>query len=391
MKDSMKTLDRHNTDCVKWDLCDNPDMLPLWVADMDFETPKAVIEAVQKRAAHGIYGYATVPQAYYDAVISWFSRRHGWKMNAEHIIYTTGVVPAISAIIAAVTRPGDDVVSFTPAYNCFFSSIRNKGCRMSASELVYNPQSRSFSIDFEDLERRLASPKATAMLLCNPHNPTGRVWTREELRRIGGLCLKYNVFVISDEIHCEFTMPGIEYTPYATLGPEFEAACAVCTAPTKAFNLAGLQVANITVSDSEARRKIDRAINDAEVCDLGVFGPVALIAAYNEGEKWLEGINAAIASNYALLREYADSHIPGMKVCSLEGTYLPWADCSALIGPDRKFAGSTQLCAHLKKHGVWLSPGDMYDNKASDFVRFNIACSPETLQTALDRIRTALM
>lgn len=387
----MKTLDRHNTGSVKWDLCDTPDMLPLWVADMDFEAPQAVIEAVRKRAGHGIYGYATVPQAYYDAVTSWFSRRHGWKMDAGHIICTTGVVPAISAIIAAVTRPGDDVVSFTPAYNCFFSSIRNKGCRLSASELVYDPVSRSFNIDFEDLERRLASPKATAMLLCNPHNPTGRVWTRGELRRIGELCIRHNVFVISDEIHCEFTMPGIQYTPYATLGPEFEAACAVCTAPTKAFNLAGLQVANITVSDSEARRKIDRAINDAEVCDLGVFGPVALIAAYNEGEKWLEEVNAAIASNYAILRGYADSQIPGMKVCSLEGTYLPWADCSELIGTGKKFAGSTELCGHLKKHGVWINPGDMYDDKASGFVRFNIACSVQTLQTALERIRKALL
>ncbi len=386
----MKTLDRHNTSCVKWDLCEDPDTLPLWVADMDFETAPAVIEAVNRRAAHGIYGYTTVPDSYYDAIVSWFSRRHGWTMKKEHIIYTTGVVPAISAIIDAMARPGDDVVSFTPAYNCFFSCIRNKGCRLSASQLQYDAATGHFSIDFDDLERRLAAPKATVMLLCNPHNPTGRVWTREELKKIGDLCLKYGVFVISDEIHCEFTLPGHKYIPYNALGAEYEQNSAICTSPSKAFNIAGLQVANITVANDEARRRIDRAINDAEVCDLGVFGPVALEAAYNEGGQWLEGINEDIASNFAFLKAYADTNIPGMRVSALEGTYLAWADYSALIGEGRRFASSTELCSHLKAHGVWINPGDMYDNVASSFVRINLACAQDLLSEALRRIKLAL-
>lgn len=423
---AIKTLDRRNTGCVKWDECETPEMLPLWVADMDFETAPCVYEAVQRRAAHGIYGYTFAQDSYFDALTSWFSRRHGWNFTREQVIYTTGVVPAISAIIAAMTRPGDEVVTLSPMYNCFFSSIRNKGCRMSASELLYNREEGSFSIDFENLERRLSQPKATVMLLCNPHNPTGRVWTPEELRRIGDLCLKHDVFVISDEIHCEFVMPGHTYTPYASLGDCYAANCAVCTSPSKAFNIAGLQVANIIVPDARVRRKVDRAINDAEVCDLGVFGPVALEAAYNGGEQWLEEVNEAIASNYSLLCATLGEQLPQVRVCRLEGTYLPWLDCSALIGKPglndtvdnaagdnaagdsvagliaagdtaagltaagAPFESTTALCGYLKKHGVWLNPGDIYSNVPSAFVRINIACSKETLSEALRRIADCL-
>lgn len=382
----MKTLDRRNTNCVKWDCCPDPDMLPLWVADMDFETAPAIVEAINKRAAHGIYGYARVPESYFKAVTSWFSRKHGWEMDPADIIYTIGVVPAISAILDAMARPGDDVVTFTPAYNCFFSCIRNRGCRLSASELVYSAQDNKFHIDFEDLERRLAQPKATIMLLCNPHNPTGRVWTREELMRIGELCLRHNVFIISDEIHCEFTLPGHEYTPFASLSEELALHCAACTSPSKAFNIAGLQAANITVKNPEAHRLIDRAINDAEICDLGVFGPVAVEAAYNGGEQWLKDLNATIADNYAFLRDYIAANIPIIKTTTMEGTYLPWLDCSALIGSGKAFESSQQLCEHLKKYKVWLNPGDMYDCCSSVYVRVNIACSKETLALALERL-----
>lgn len=391
----IKALDRRGTSCVKWDLCENDDMIPLWVADMDFETAPAVRDAVIERAAHGIYGYTHVPDSYYEAVCSWFERRHAWKMTPEQIIYTIGVVPAISAIIDAMARPGDDVVTLNPMYNCFFSSIRNKGCRMSASELVYDRESGHFSIDFEDLERRLAEPKATVMLLCNPHNPTGRVWTREELTRIGDLCLKHGVFVISDEIHCEFEMPGHKYTPYASLGEEYAAACAVCTSPSKAFNIAGLQAANISVCNPEARRKIDRAINDAEICDLGVFGPIAVEAAYNKGEAWLDELNAYIAANYELLREFVDEKLPRLKVAQLEGTYLAWVDCSEVLGENDAeqnaiFSSTTKLCTRLKDYGVWVNPGDMYDCGASCFIRVNLACSRDTLAEALRRIALLL-
>lgn len=387
LENIMKTLDRRGTSCVKWDLCDRDDMLPLWVADMDFETAPSVKKAVMERAAHGIYGYTHVGDSYYEALCGWFSRRHGWDFTPDQVIYTTGVVPAISAIIEAMARPGDDVVTLSPMYNCFFSSIRNKGCRMSASTLKYDSESGSFAIDFEDLEKRLSHPKATVMLLCNPHNPTGRVWSEAELRHIGDLCLKHDVFVISDEIHCEFVMPGFRYTPYASLGEEYAMNCAVCTSPSKAFNIAGLQVANITVPDAKARRRIDRAINDAEICDLGVFGPLALEAAYNDGEQWLEGINADIAGNYRFLESYVNENIPGMKVCAMEGTYLSWVDCSKAL---EKFSSSTRLCEYLKENGVWVNPGDMYDCEASSFVRINLACSRDVLAEAMRRIAEAL-
>lgn len=386
----MKTLDRRNTSCVKWDSCPEKDMLPLWVADMDFETAPAVVKAVQERSAHGIYGYTIVPDSYYDAIIGWFERRHAWRMERQQIICTTGVVPAISAIIDAVSRPGDDVVCFTPAYNCFFSSIRNKGCRMSASQLVYDEQNASFNIDFQDLEQRLSHPKASVMLLCNPHNPSSRVWTADELRRIGDLCLKHGVFVISDEIHCEFTMPGHTYTPYASLGESYAMNCAVCTSPSKAFNIAGLQAANITIPNPVIRTQVDRSINDAEICDLGVFGPVALEAAYNHGDLWMDQLNSYICSNYHLLKDFIDAHLPQIKVCKLEGTYLVWADCSAYIGSGKAFASSTEFCAYLKERMLWINPGDMYDNLPSAFVRINIACSKETLSKALERLRECL-
>lgn len=386
----MRTLDRKGTGCVKWDAAEDSQMLPLWVADMDFETAPAIIEAIQRRAAHGIYGYTLVQPSYYDAVVRWFDRRHGWKMHADHLIYTTGVVPAVSAIIDAMARPGDDVVTFAPAYNCFFSSIRNKGCRLSASALTYDPATRHYEIDFADLEARLSEPKATVMLLCNPHNPTGRVWTADELRRIGDLCLKYGVFVISDEIHCEFVRPGYKYIPYASLGETYAQHCAVCTSPSKAFNIAGLQAANITVPSDEARRRIDRAINDAEVCDLGVFGPVAVEAAYNYGEAWLDELNAAIVANSDALEAYLAAHHPDLLVTRAEGTYLPWVNCAPIVGEGKRFATSTALCEHLKAHHLWLNPGDMYDDRPSAFVRFNVACSAETLDEALRRFTVAL-
>lgn len=382
----MKTLDRRNTNCVKWDTISDPDMLPLWVADMDFETAPAITKAVQERAAHGIYGYARVPHSYFDAVTGWFARRHGWHMESGEIIYTTGVVPAISAIIDAMARVGDDIVTFTPAYNCFFSCIRNKGCRISASELVFSAADNRFHINFEDLEKRLSEPKASIMLLCNPHNPTGRVWSADELKRISDLCIKHNVFVISDEIHCEFTQPGYSYTPFATLGEKHAQNCAICTSPSKAFNIAGLQAANITIKNPHARLLVDRAINDSEICDLGVFGPVAAEAAYREGDQWLDELNAAIAENYAFLKEYIAKNIPLIRTTTMEGTYLPWLDCSALIGEGKAFSSSDDFCNHLKTYKLWLNPGDMYDCKPSSYIRVNIACSKETLALAMERL-----
>ena len=283
-------IPRRGTNSYKWDSANDADILPMWVADMDFRTAPAVTEVLKKRVEHGIFGYVRVPDSYYHAVIHWFGRRHYWKIEREWIIYTTGVVPALSAIIKALTNPGDRVLVQTPVYNCFFSSIRNNGCEIISNPLIY--EDNTYRIDFDDLEKKAADPKVKLLLLCNPHNPAGRVWSKQELIRIGEICLRNNVWVVSDEIHCELVFPGHTYTSFASLSEEFRMHSVTCTSPSKAFNLAGLQIANIISADADIRRKIDKAININEVCDVNPFGVEALIAAYNEGEEWLEELKS---------------------------------------------------------------------------------------------------
>ena len=264
---------------------------------------------------------------YYDAVISWFSRRHGWTMRREWIQYTSGVVPAVSAVIKALTVPGDRVIVQTPVYNCFFSSIRNNGCDVSESPLIY--AGGLYTMDFDDLERRAADPRARLMLLCNPHNPAGRVWTAEELLRVNDICMRHGVTVVSDEIHCELVYDGHEYRPFASLSAGCLANSVTCCSPSKAFNTAGLQIANIISADADVRRRIDRAININEVCDVNPFGVAALIAAYNEGGEWLDSLLAYIKGNYTALCEFFAGRLPRVRIVPMEGTYLVWADISA--------------------------------------------------------------
>ena len=280
---------RTGTNSYKWDSAVDTDVLPMWVADMDFRTAPVIIETLRQRVEHGIFGYTRVPDAYYEAVTGWFERRHGWQIRKEWMICTSGVVPAISAVIKALTEPGDKVLVQTPVYNCFFSSIRNNRCEIIRTPLSYAHD--TFTIDYEDLEKKAADPKVKVMLLCNPHNPAGRVWTREELSRIGKICIRNGLIVVSDEIHCELVFPGYTFTPFASISEEFLRHSVTCLSPSKAFNIAGLQIANIVCYDENLRRKIDRAININEVCDVNPFGVIATIAAYNEGEEWLSAPN----------------------------------------------------------------------------------------------------
>ena len=262
-------IPRRHTNSYKWDSAADSDVLPLWVADMDFRTAPAITEALADRVGHGIFGYTRVPDEYYEAVCAWFKRRHGWAIEKEWMIYTSGVVPAVSAIIKALTVPGDQILVQTPVYNCFFSSIRNNGCETASNPLVY--ENHTYRIDFEDLERKASDERVKVMLLCNPHNPAGRVWTREELMQIGEISLRHNVTVVSDEIHCELTSPGHAYTPFASLPETVTGHAVTCISPSKAFNIAGLQIANIVAPDEEIRRRIDKAININEVCDVNPF------------------------------------------------------------------------------------------------------------------------
>ena len=372
-----KTIDRRATNSYKWDSAPEG-VLPMWVADMDFRTAPAIIDALQKRVAHGIFGYSRVPVAYYVAVTSWFSRRHGWDIDREWIIYTSGVVPAVSAVIKALTVPGDKVIVQTPVYNCFFSSIRNNGC-----EIVSNPLRRTadtYEMDFDALERCAADPRAKVMLLCNPHNPAGRVWTPDELTRLGNICLRNGVTVVADEIHCELVYQGFKYTPFASLSDAFLHRSVTCVSPSKAFNIAGLQIANIVAFDNDLRSRIDKAININEVCDVNPFGVAATIAAYNEGEEWLNQLVDYLYGNYEAMAEFCRRELPEFPITRLEGTYLVWMDCSSLGMPSDALEH-----ALLDDARLWLNAGTMYGAEGEGYMRWNIACPRSVMLDGLNR------
>lgn len=376
-------IPRRGTNSYKWDSAGDADILPMWVADMDFRTAPPVVEALRKRAEHGIFGYVRVPDAYYAAVTNWFARRHDWQIEKEWIIYTTGVVPALSAVIKALTIPGDKVMVQPPVYNCFFSSIRNNGCGMIANPLIY--RNGTYQIDFADLEQKAADPSVKVLLLCNPHNPAGRVWTKQELTRIGDICIRNNVWVIADEIHCELVFPGHTYIPFASISQEFLMHSVTCTSPSKAFNLAGLQIANIISADTDIRIKIDKAINVNEVCDVNPFGVEALMAAYNDSEEWLEELKQYLFANYNYLRAYFAECLPKFPVSMLEGTYLVWVDCSVLNQSSDKIVKTL-----LEKEKLWVNEGGLYGEAGEGFIRINIACPRQQLIEGLNRLRRAL-
>lgn len=373
-----EVISRRNTNCIKWDNSADPEMLPMWVADMDFRTAPAIVEALQKRVSHGIFGYTRVPDEYYEAVIGWLDRRHGLRVRKDWFIYTSGVVPAISAIVKAMTEPGDKVILQTPVYNCFFSSVRNNGCEIVSNPLVY--ADNTYHMDYEDLERKASDPRVKVLILCNPHNPAGRVWTREELVKLGDICIRHNVLVISDEIHCELVYPGHRHLPFASISEEFQKHSVTCISPSKAFNIAGLQIANIIAPDDEIRRRIDRAINVNEVCDVNPFGVIATIAAYNEGEEWLDQLIGYIWENYKFMKDFCAKNLPDFPLVVLEGTYLAWMDCSALHIP------SEELEERLRKEAkLWLNAGAMYGKDGDRFMRWNLACPRERVEDGLNR------
>jgi len=309
-----------------------------------------------------------------------FRSLSNFTLNRDWILFTSGVVPALSAIIKALTVPGDKVLVQAPVYNCFFSNIRNDECEMVANELIY--KDGTYTINFDDLEQKAADPKVKLMLLCNPHNPAGRVWTREELQRIGEICLRNNVIVVSDEIHCDLVYDGYTHIPFASINEEFLQNSVTCITPTKTFNLAGIQVANIVAADEEIRKKIDKALNVNEVCEINAFAVEALIAAYNEGEDWLEELKVYLHENYTLLTEFFREYLPHLPVIKLEATYLVWVDCSVLGLTSKEIADKLLL-----KEKVWVNEGTMYGEAGESFIRINIATQRERLINGLKKIR----
>ena len=377
-------VNRRGTNSVKWDEEKEDGIIPLWVADMDFLAAPAIRRAVEERAKHGVFGYAIVGDSYYAAITNWFKRRHNWAIERDWIIYTTGVIPAISATIHALAMPGEKVLIQTPVYNCFYSCIRNQGLRVLESPL--KREGNTYVVDWDDFEAKCADKKTTLFLLCNPHNPAGRVWTKDELARMNEICMRHDVKVISDEIHCELIMPGYVFTPFATVNADCQRNSVVFNSPTKNFNIAGLQIANIICADKEWYRRIDRAINIFEVCDVNPFGPLALEAAYNESEDWIDELMPYIADNYALLKDTFAKEVPSYEVLKLEGTYLAWVDI-------RKSGLTANVLTEklLREGKVQVNSGVIYSkNDGEGYIRINLACPRATLQEGLKRIVNVL-
>ena len=369
---------RVGTNSVKWDI--HPDVIPLWVADMDFQVLPELKEALSKRVDEGIFGYTLVPESYYEAIINWFDRRHHWHIDRSWILYTSGVIPAMAAALKAFTLPGEKVLIQTPVYNCFFSSIANCGCEPVENELVR--EGNTYRIDFADFENKCADSKTTVFLLCNPHNPAGRVWTKEELERMNEICMRHDVKVISDEIHCELIMPGYTFVPFASVSEACADNSVILNSPTKNFNIAGLQIANIICKNRQWLRRIDRAININETCDVNPFGVIALQEAYNKGAEWIDELNTYLYDNYKALKDFFHEELPKLEVLKLEGTYLVWVDITAL-----EFTSDEVADKLLKEAKVWVNSGTMYGRKAGQgYLRINIATPRATLMEGLKRM-----
>lgn len=374
-----KIINRKNTGSVKWDLDTDEDIIPMWVADMDFETTEAITNAIEKRAKHGIFGYASIPSGYYEAEINWWKKRHNFEIKKEWIEPTTGVIPSLSAVVQAFTNEDDKVLIHSPVYNYFNTSITNNKCEVVINNLIYNEG--KYEIDFEDFEEKASDEKVKIFILCNPHNPGGRVWTIEELTRLGEICLKHKVLVLSDEIHRDLVYKNYNYTPIASINEQLLMNSVTCTAPSKTFNIAGLKVSNIIVANEELRKKVNRSLNINEVIEPNIFGIEALIAAYNKGEEWLNQLLEYLEGNIDYLVNYLNKNIPELKVMVPEGTYLVWIDCQNLKISAKEFVERL-----LKEEKIRLSTGETYGKSGENFLRINIACSRTTLEEGLKRI-----
>ena len=374
---------RRGSGCYKWDRSLDKESLPMWVADMDFPTAPAIIDALTHRVQHGIFGYTKVPSLYYQALMGWFERRYDFAIERDWVLYTSGVVPAVSAAIKALTLSGNGVIVQTPVYNCFFSSIRNMGCQVVENSLIN--RDGYYEVDFEDLEQKAQDPNNTVLLLCNPHNPVGRAWTEAELRKIGAICFAHGVKVISDEIHCDLVFPEHHHQPFAALGTEFAANSVTCHAPSKSFNIAGLQIANIIVPNSELRLRVNKTLNIHEVCDVNPFGIEALIAAYRDSEKWFDELLTYLYGNYQITQEFIAKEIPQVTLTKQEATYLAWIDCRSLGISSNKLVDKLEREAHLI-----LSPGSVFGADGEGFLRLNMACPRALLMDGLNRFKAGI-
>jgi len=383
-----RVIERRGTASVKWDLVDKlyggTELLPLWVADMDFSSPPEVIDALQKRISHGAFGYSCCPKSYFDAVSGWFKRRHQWQLKNEWLLFSPGIVVALNLIVRTFTKPDDYVIIQPPVYHPFRHTIRDTGRAVLNNPLIL--ENGQYRIDYDLLTKQVADPRARMLILCSPHNPGGRVWTREELTHLGDICLANNVLVISDEIHCDLVFPGSKHIPFGSISTAFLDNSITCTAPSKTFNLAGLQTSNLIIADPEKRKLIEKELQASALYIPNPLGVVATETAYTLCDAWLEELLIYLKQNLDFLKRYIKEHLPGIIVIEPEGTYLVWLDCRKL-----KLEGSKMRRLLVEQGRVAVSDGFIFGKEDGDgFLRINIACPRPTLQEGLSRIVHAL-
>lgn len=382
-----KVVDRKNTSCLKYDFAVKrgmpADILPLWVADMDFKTSSYIQDAVAAQAEHGIYGYTESGDSYFEAVQAWFFTHYDWKVEEKWLVKTPGVVFALAMAVQAFTQENDAVMIQQPVYYPFSGVIKDNGRRIIDNTLVQD-EAGSYHMDLADFEEKIIREKVKLFFLCNPHNPVGRAWTREELEKIGDICYRHHVLIVSDEIHADFVY-NRKHQVLVNLKKEYEEITITCTAPSKTFNIAGLQVSNIFIPDNQLRHRFKRQIAASGYSQLNAAGLVACEAAYRYGEEWYNGVKAYIRENISFTKKFLEERIPKVKMLEPEGTYLVWVDFRALGLSNRELE---DLIIH--KAGLWLDSGAIFGAAGEGFQRINVACPRVTLQTALEKIETAV-
>jgi len=381
-----RDLDLSGIYSLKWHI--GPDELPMWVADMDIETAPCIKEALKKRVERGTFGYTIVPTEFNDAVCDWWKTRHGVSFDRDSILFSTSIVPAINSIVRTLTNVGEYIVVTPPVYNMFFNSITDNGRKVLESPLIYSDG--KYSIDWKDFEKKLSNPLATLFILCNPHNPTGNIWSKEDLAHIGELCAKHGVAVISDEIHCDITRPGINHTPFASVNETNRRISITCGSPSKAFNTAGLHSAYCIVEDPFLRARIANRLSLDGVGQPNDFSIDATIAAYTQGAEWLDAIRAYLFENKDIAADFIASHCPGMKAVDSDSTYLVWIDCTAYMKKHGIDSSNTLQQLIRKRSGLVLSAGDIYGESGRYFLRLNIACGRGRLDDGLKRLEKAV-
>ncbi|MBE5906682.1 MAG: pyridoxal phosphate-dependent aminotransferase [Lachnospiraceae bacterium] len=387
-RDFTKEVNRLNTNSVKWDLMEKEGKtkgtIPMWVADMDFQVPVKVQEAIEKVAKHGVYGYSFCPDSYYEAVINWYRSRFGFEFVKEDILTTPGIVTAVAMAIRAYTNEGDCVLIQNPVYYPFRMMIERNGRKVVNNPLV-NVEGR-YIMDISDFEKKIVDENVKLFILCNPHNPVGRVWTREELVAISEICEKHHVLVLSDEIHGDFVYDDRKQHPFATVKDTNRQFTITCTAPSKTFNLAGLQTSNIIIPNKELREKFQKELDAASIGMISPMGIAACEAAYTYGAQWLEELKATIVKNRDFMQQFIEDHLPELTMSELEGTYLAWVDMSGLAMTNEEL--KTFIAEKAK---IWVDDGDMFGKEGENFARFNLACPLSTVEKAMKQLEDAVL